>query len=224
MYLEEQTSKKIFGSDSTMGLFVGLYLILLAFFIMLTAVSSPSTDRASAAMESVNSTFEQPIGSFKPDSVQSDLTISSSDPTLLKIQNIFNSEFDIKGEFSIRDGNIFQVRMPVDYLFESGSYLVRETVHPLINQVVEGLADAPYGTELEMALMFGIGQRVAEREMTRTQEVAVRRAGSFARYVEARGQANFSAGFVSIPVGEILVIFRVTPNGVRNSSVARGQG
>lgn len=223
MYFEEQTNKKVFGSDSTMGLFVALYLILLAFFIVLTAVSSHSTHRAAAAMESVNSTFDRSVGTVKPDSVKSDLDLASSDPVLLKIQSVFLSEFNIKGEFSASDGHIFQVQIPVDYMFEPGSYLVRETIHPMMNQILESLAQAPYGSKQEMALMFGIGSRNVEREMTRTQEIAVRRAGSFARYMEERGQLNFSSGFVSIPVGEILVVFRSSLAGVPRAGSLGGQ-
>lgn len=207
MYIEEQQTRKVFGSDSTMGLFVALYLILLAFFIVLTSVSQQSAIRASAAMESVNTVFRED-GDARTGNREEALQSAASDPVLIEIEEAFFSEFEIRGQYAVAGGNVYQVQMPLDYLFEAGSFRVRASVHPLLNQLLALLARAPAGQKQEMALLFGRGPGTVDREMTRTQEVAIRRAGSFARYMQERGFNNFSSGFSDIPDDQIMLVFR----------------
>lgn len=207
MYLEQQQSRKVFGSDSTMGLFVALYLILLAFFIVLTSVSQQSAMRASDAMQSVNTVFKESNearNGSDAEAVQS----AASDPVLIEIERAFTSAFDVQGQFAVAGGNIYQVQMPAAYLFEPGSFRVRTAVHPALNELLGVLVSAPNGQRQELALMFGRGAGAVDRELTRTQEIAIRRAGSFARYMEAGGFANFSAGFTDIESDQILLVFR----------------
>ncbi len=207
MYIEEHQTRKVFGSDSTMGLFVALYLILLAFFIVLTSVSQQSAIRASAAMESVNTAFKEQ-GDIRDGVSEEVLKSAASDPVLIAIEQAFSSEFDIKGQFAVLGGNVYQVEIPVEYLFEAGSFRVRASIHPLLDQLLELLARAPAGQKQEMALMFGRGEGTVDREMTRSQEIAIRRAGSFARYMQAQGFNNFSSGFSEIPTDKIMLVFR----------------
>ncbi|WP_262694996.1 hypothetical protein [Kordiimonas aquimaris] len=223
MYIEEQTNRKVFGSDSTLGLFVALYLILLAFFIILTSVSQQSVDKASAAMDSVNTVFNESRGDIEPDSYLSDLALASADPVLVAIQSSFVSEFDIPGEFDVSDGYIYQVQLPVTYLYEPGSYLVRASIHPVIDQILQSLKDAPYGSRQQMVLLFGKGLGTTDRELTRTQQIAVRRAGSFARYVEERSLRDFASGFAQIAEDEVMIIFRHQPSGYSVDPIFAGR-
>lgn len=223
MYLEEQSNRKVFGSDGTLGLFVALYLILLAFFIILTSISQHSEDKASAAIDSVNTVFKIAEGQKKPDSYESKLLLASTDPVLVAIQSSFVSEFDIVGEFDVSDGYIYQVQLPVSYLYEPGSYLVRPSVHPVIDNILTTLRNVPYGSERQLVLLFGKGSGSVDRELTRTQQIAVRRAGSFARFVEERGLRDFASGFASIPDNNIMLLFRHQPSGYTSNPALRGQ-
>ena len=207
MYIEEQQTRKVFGSDSTMGLFVALYLILLAFFIILTSVSRQSALRASDAMQSVNSTFKETDPVRNGDSATA-VQSAASDPVLIEIERAFTSAFDVRGQFAVAGGNIYQVRMPVDYLFEAGSFRVRPSVHPALDELLGVLDNTPSGHKQELALLFGRGDGTVDREVTRTQQIAIRRAGSFGRYMEQGGFRNFSAGFADIGTEEIMLVFR----------------
>jgi len=207
MYIEEQQTRKVFGSDSTMGLFVALYLILLAFFIVLTSISQQSSSRATAAMESVNATFKQAgiaDNGFDP----AELKSAASDPVLIEIDRAFSSAFNVKGQYAVSGGHIYQVQLPGAYLFEAGSFRVRTNVHPVLDQLLAALQGAPNGETQEMALLFGSGTGNVDRELTRSQEIAVRRAGSFARYMSERDFSNISSGFLPLPEGQIMVVFR----------------
>ena len=168
--------------------------------------------------------FNETKGSIKPDSYFSALEVASADPVLVAIQSSFLSEFDIPGEFDVSDGYIYQVQLPVTYLYEPGSYLVRPAIHPVIDQILKSLQSAPYGSKQHMVLLFGKGVGSTDRELTRTQQIAVRRAGSFARYVEERGLRDFGSGFTEIPEDEVLVLFRHQPSGYDANPVFAGQG
>lgn len=207
MYIEQQQTRKVFGSDSTMGLFVALYLILLAFFIVLTSVSQQSAMRASDAMESVNTVFKED-GDARNGSDAEAVQSAASDPVLIEIERAFTSAFDVQGQFAVAGGNIYQVQMPAAYLFDPGSFRVRTAVHPALNELLRVLVSAPNGQKQELALMFGRGVGGVDRELTRTQEIAIRRAGSFARYMEGGGFSNFSAGFSDIEPNQIMLVFR----------------
>jgi len=215
MYQEEQQTKRLFGTDPTMGLFVALYLILLAFFIMLNAVSEQASSRAEAAVKSVNATFHeanQPKN--KPTIDPSAQDVAANDVVLRKISRAFLAEMEIKGRFSTAGGNVFEVQFPADYLFERGSMRVRTDMNPFLDQLIKAVAQSPVSKKQQVAIMFGSGAGSVDREMTRSQEIAVRRAGSIARYLRQKGVSDgvFTTGFVAVPEGQILAVFHSAPN------------
>lgn len=211
MHIEEHQTRKVFGSDSTMGLFVALYLILIAFFIVLTAISQQSAARASAAMESVNAVFND-IGVTDNGIDQDDLRSAASDPVLIEIERAFSAAFNITGQYAVSGGHIYQVQLPATYLFEPGSFRVRTDIHPVLDELLAVLKNAPSGQKQEMALLFGSGSPTVDRELTRSQEIAVRRAGSFARYMQDQAFNNISSGFSALEEGQIMLVFRNATN------------
>ncbi|SDD59173.1 Outer membrane protein OmpA [Kordiimonas lacus] len=224
MFSEEQDSKRIFGADNTMGLFVALYLILLAFFIILTALSTHAASRGSLAMESVNQTFTRSGEAKIEDIDPRAATSAAEDPVLKAIQQRFFSELEIPGRFSEAGGGAFEIQFPESYLFEPGSINIRRDMAPFVDQLVEALGDVSSGGRQEVAFMFGTGRGAVAREMTRSQEVAVRRAGALARYLQTSGLERdvFTTGFVGIPEGEILAVFTRTLD--RNTRNKLGEG
>ncbi|MFC4349692.1 hypothetical protein ACFO5Q_17710 [Kordiimonas lipolytica] len=226
MFSEEKESKRIFGADNTMGLFVALYLILLAFFIILTALSTHTAARGSLAMESVNKTFTRAGQSQTEDIDPRASTAAAEDPVLKAIQQRFFSELDIPGRFSEAGGRAFEIQFPESYLFEPGAINMRRDMSPFMDQIIAALADVSSGGRQEVAFLFGTGGGAVARELTRTQEIAVRRAGSLARYLQTSGLERdvFTTGFVGIPEGEILAIFSRTFDRNERSKLGEGRG
>ncbi len=215
MYEPEQQTKRLFGSDNTMGLFVALYLILLAFFILLNAVSEQAAVKAEAAMNSVNVTFKEnhrPENQLTVDPVAADEP--ANDVVLRQISRAFMSEMELQGRFSTAGGNVFEVQFPADNMFERGSFRVKPGMTGFLDQLIAAVREAPVGRKQSLALMFGAGVGAVDREMTRAQEIAVRRAGSLARYMQANGVPDglYTIGFVAIPEGEILAAFQSASN------------
>lgn len=224
MFGEEKESKRIFGADNTMGLFVALYLILLAFFIILTALSTHAASRGSLAMESVNRTFQR-LGQADVEDIDPRASSDASeDPVLKAIQRRFFSELEIQGRFSEAGGGSFEIQFPERYLFEPGSISLRRDMAPFMDQLVAALGDVSGGGRQEVAFLFGTGGGPVAREVTRTQEIAIRRAGSLARHLETSGLERdvFTTGFVGIPEGEILAVFSRTLDRRERSTLGEG--
>jgi len=220
MHSDEPSLKRLFGSEGTMGLFVALYLILLAFFILLNSVSEQAVSRASEAIESVNSTFKK----SKP--LENKLTIdpsseevASQDKVLNLVQRAFLAEMDIPGRFATKGGNTFEVEFPAEHLFQRGSLRVRPDKTPFLDQLINAVQAAPSFKPQQVALLFGSGVGTVDREMTRPQEIAVRRAGALARHLKRSGLPDgvFTTGFAAIPEGTIKAVFWSAPN--NNSGV-----
>lgn len=210
--------KRLFGSEGTMGLFVALYLILLAFFILLNAVSEQALNRADEAMRSVNSTFrESRQVDNNPTIDPSAEDIAARDAVLSQIRRAFLSEFDIEGRFASQGGNTFEVQFPADRLFQRGSFRVRASMTPFVDQLIAAVQSG--GGNQQVAFLFGSGEGAVAPEMTRPQEIAIRRAGSLARYLRRNAVADgvFTTGFTAVAEGQIKAVFWSAPSD-------RGQG
>lgn len=211
MYEPEQQTKRLFGSDNTMGLFVALYLILLAFFILLNAVSEQAAVKAEAAMDSVNATFKENNRPENPQTIDPSAEDEpANDLVLRQVSRAFLAEMDLQGRFSSAGGSVFEVQFPADNMFERGSFRVKSNMTGFLDQLIVAVQNPANGNKQKLALMFGSGVGAVDREMTRAQEIAVRRAGSLARYLRGKGVADglYTIGFVSIPEGQILAAFQ----------------
>ena len=213
---EEQKTRRLFGNDNTMGLFVSLYLILLAFFIVLNASARQNTERVASAIESVNNTFEQ-SGAAEHAEFEGqafDYDTAENDPVLTRLNDIFSAEFDIEGRFSDTAGKVLQLEFPAEFLFERGSFRVRRNRHGFLKQVQETFDSELSNGHKELAFMFGIGRGTSDSIITRTQDSAVRRAGSLARYMREIGieSGTYSTGFAPVAETSILAVFRITPD------------
>ncbi len=208
---EPETDKvKILGGDSTMGLFVALYLILLGFFIILNIVSRPSSVKAREAMESVNTTF------VSADAVSDDEVAATgqqsapqSDEFLTNIQGLLFSEFEIQGRFSTYGGNVLSVEIPQEYFFDKGSLRIKTDRRPFLNRLIEMLQSGKK-SQYELAFLFGSGQRLFSTEIGRKEEILVLKASALARLLGRLGLngGSFSTGIVASNSTSITAVFR----------------
>lgn len=226
MFNEEEDTKRIFGADNTMGLFVALYLILLAFFIILTSFSNQAVSRSALAMESVNQTFKRTTKTAGNVETSQSMVPASQDVVLKSIQQRFLEELEIEGRFSEAGNGSLEVRFSQDYLFEPGSLKIRRDVSPFLDQVIAVALDPSNPGSKEIAFMFGSGEGPVARDMTRSQEIAIRRAGELARYLQLSGleKGAYTTGFVAIPEGEILAVFARRSSQVLGFATERAGG
>lgn len=177
------------NSGGTLALFLGLYLLILAFFILLVSISTTESVRAKAVMEGLSSTF-------------STLMPPSTDPTHFaskegdflgagqefqeQIASVFATEIQITKVEVVTPGRVMRVVMPADALFQTGKAVLREAQFPLLDKVVAELSRRTPGMRYE--LEFVIGARFAVgNDLPVGQTLESERAGSMARAMAERG-------------------------------------
>ncbi|WP_374764497.1 hypothetical protein [Yunchengibacter salinarum] len=226
METPESGVKRYFGGDSTMGVFVSLYLILLAFFVILTARSEFEESRSGKAIDSVDQSFRGAKG--RPGAVSPILrpqpvaTSPQEDRMLQRIAGLFGARFDLQGEYLKAGGNVFRIRLPVDMFFAPGALTVRSDLHPFFDRLVEVITDMPDHSRQEVVFLFGRGDGLSTEASTTRDELAVRRAAQLSLLLKDKGMmgGTYAAGFTDVPRTEILAVFRNAPK-MRDSSASQ---
>lgn len=169
------------GFDPMVGLFVSLYFILLAFFIVLNLISNQQTARAVAVMESLESTFERP---FPERASIPGLTPPARHPAV-------ESDFLVEAGAAVlgmpgtarqkpaEGGNLLEIAIDTHGLFIVGEDRFSEQAAGLFATLSALLADAA-GDRREVVFLFGDSgpQAGLARSRARALALAMTAAGS----------------------------------------------
>ncbi|MEQ9640489.1 MAG: hypothetical protein RIM84_10755 [Alphaproteobacteria bacterium] len=110
-------------NDGSVVILISLYLLLLAFFIMLTALSQRELTRAEAAVGSVTKVFN-------PDIAKQTLDKSTDSPAglfrardayLSSVRATFADTLPVADFENLADGNLLRAEVPVENLFRPGT-------------------------------------------------------------------------------------------------------
>ncbi len=208
-----QQAKPVQHGDTT-RIFVSLYLILLAFFVVMNVISNQVSSRTSAALESVSSTFKKPFPDFS-DQIDLDAAgkTGSHNDFVSSLKGLFTAEIEIKGRFSAQGGNVVSFEVPVEMFFASDNVRVRANKNVLLDDIATLVTSAPKGYRREVAFMFGSGRNTVDPGFLRGQVLSNRRAGALARLLTLRGfpDGTFATGFIPADRKNIIVLFRTVP-------------
>ncbi|NQV47690.1 MAG: hypothetical protein HQ504_07905 [Rhodospirillaceae bacterium] len=173
---------------SSIALFLALYLLVLAFFILLVSISTVEEVKSQAAMDSLSSTFT----TILPPSLQ--LTaVSGSDGEVLagqqfqqEVTQIFSTTIQVTKVDVIQPGRLMRVKLNSDILFETDKADIRPSNQPLLDRIVASLSSRPTGFRYDMEFIIGTAYAVGKSlPIGETLEIA--RAGVFAREMLGRG-------------------------------------
>lgn len=173
---------------STTIQFLSLYLLVLAFFILLVSMSTPENIKSKAVMDSLNSTFasvRQP---------RTELTVFTSragrfigaDEFQDRIDGLFAAALGVEKVEIVAPGRSMRVVMEADALFHSGAIEIREAQIPMIDRIIASLNGRPPGLRFDMEFIIGSAVTAAG-ELPAGQTLPMARAGSFVREMLARG-------------------------------------
>ena len=173
--------------DPTLVQVLSLYLLLLAFFVILFNISKVEQFKTTVVTDSLNSTFSsrgQPTKN--PALLASALGIIVADPAVQqRIGQLIRAEFPISEVREIKPGSILEVRVPVDELFEG------DDVAPNRLQMTERLAGAlggaPPGMRYDVDLMVGIAADTEADVDGSHRALSLARAGNLAARLVAAG-------------------------------------
>ncbi len=209
----QQSGSAQSGSQTT-ALFLSLYLLVLAFFIVLVTISSLEDVKSKAVMDSLTSTFS----SLLPPST--DLTIfASREGDVLageafqdEVSDLFATNIQIAKVEIVQPGRLMRVSLPADSLFVENSTEIREAQIPLLDRVVASLSGTIPGLRNDME--FLIASSTGEDGSLPTGEtLETARAGAFAEAMMARGVPPHSVAVGLRPgaPAEIVMRFFVRP-------------
>ena len=172
--------------DPSVVVFLSLYLLLLAFFILLNSLSQMEQDRTLAALGSIDATFKSRIETavaWRPArSVPGSVMGPESVPARLK--RLFETVLPI-GRFEVLQiGNLIRVTVPSDLIFVPGKSALRATRTSLMESIADGLAQGTAEGHYQVALQIGA---MADLGAGEKPALALARAGEFARDLRRRG-------------------------------------
>ncbi len=177
------------AASQSAALFVSLYVVILAFFILLTANSQFDAEKTESVMDSVNKAFAM--------QVQTDTTFT--DPSVgdeMSVQMVFDdiqqsvmSLVPMKEMDILTDGNRMVMTMETDSLFYPTDRNIRQDRAEFFDRLVQTLGKwQDDGSQIAVHFLQTLERQAAE-DMTAQNQIEVARAGNFARTVENRGIA-----------------------------------
>lgn len=209
MSLSRPTSREP-DKGTSQPLFLSLFLLLLAFFILLNALSTIEPGRSNRVLESVQRAFPAAFRTPLGDSVlEADPGQVIGAATRARIGAIFQQVLPVAQVTIEPDGNPIFVSAPVARIYAPGSGGMTPVGEQLASRLAPLLASPPAGSVLELDILFAVapGERGAAR---------VARAGAVADVAERFGRlgidpALIAAGLEPAPTDTVRFVFRTRP-------------
>jgi hypothetical protein len=188
------------GGTSTVTLFLGLFLLVLAFFIILVSISTIQETKSREVMDSLTSTFADLAGPVTDptDFASKQGEVLSADDFQQHITGVFSTAFTVDRVVVVQPGRIMRVDFQARTLFVDGKPEIRNIRLEFMDRVMSSLSASPPGYRFEMA--FLIGSPLSDSNnlpVTETLELA--RAGAFARKAIERGAPPHAVSVGVIP-------------------------
>ena len=172
--------------DQTAWLFLSLYLVLFAFFVVLNSFSSFDRGRRDAVIDSVLDAFttvvstgdEMNLGGFAGLELQARRFQDA-------VTDIFETAIPLANLKVTAPGTRMEVNVPTQAWFEGDSVVVRDPL-PMLDRIVATVSSPPQGLSYEMVLVGLVpGDEADPLPTEMTPEVA--RIGNVARALDAKG-------------------------------------
>jgi len=199
-------------SGNAIALFLGLYLLVLAFFILLVTISTREEIRSKAVMDSLTSAFSDLL---PPSTDLTYFTAKEGDVVAgyafqQDITAIFATAIPVANIKIIQPGRLMTVTMPAESLFFSNESRFRGGKTEFLNRIVTALSARPKGVRFD--LEFILTSTADNRGFIPKGETLSRsRAGVFARELTSKGAPpdSVSVGLRAGKLEEITIFFYV---------------
>jgi hypothetical protein len=175
-------------TGSSITLFLALYLLVLAFFILLVSISSTEEVKSKALMDSLSSTFSSVLPP-RMDLTTFNATTGeflAADDFQRQVTGLFSTVIGVEKVDAIQPGRLMRVEMDGNGLFELESDVVREGQYGFMDRLVAALSANPPGLRFEMEFVVPAPWS-EDQTLPEEQSLPVRRAGAFARDLLERG-------------------------------------
>lgn len=200
------------GGGAPLYAYLGLFMLMLAFFILLNAISHFHQDKVGAVIRSVDQAFAMPLtgrgGAGGEEAGQQAAAASLRD-----LGDLVRTQLALAKVDAGADGTTLAVILPASDLFVGDTLAIRPDRIALMDRVAATLAPRPQGVQIQAEILFAT-QGVAD------SAPLVARAGAMARALVANGvpPAPLSVGLErGTAAGQVRFLFTlpspVTPVG-----------
>lgn len=202
--------------DPSLTLFLGLYLLILAFFILLNAISTIEKIKAEAVMDSLTSTFSTLL---PPESDLRVFNAESGDVLQARAfletsARLFESLIPAVEVTVVQPGQQMQAIFPVNSLYFEDKDQMRpgRNIEELYDGIIAVISSRPDNLRFEMDVLIG-AVYIDGRTLPIAPTLESRRLGAFAREYIRRGGPpdSISIGLHPGDRDEIRVLFSVRP-------------
>lgn len=173
---------------SSLTVFLGLSLLLLAFFILLNSMAQPETVRARAALESIGAAFPSPTRPAEGHEqfVSRDGDFVAAKAFEAEVMGLFADLVPVERQTVAVPGREMMAVIAADSLFAPGSAEIIPSRMALLDRIAKALARHPPGMRFEVDVVLDApsGEKGAGGK---TSGLGAVRAGVFARSLLARG-------------------------------------
>lgn len=184
-------------SGQTIALFLALYLLVLAFFIVLVTISTLQEVKSNAVMDSLTSTFTSLLAptSELTTFVSQEGEVISGEVLQDEVAKVFATAFRVIEVEVVRPGRLMQATLETEGLFMPGTAEIREPQMPLLDRLVATLSESAPGLRHTMEFLIG-SPYTTGKDLPVAETLETRRAGAFVQAMLARGAPprNISIG------------------------------
>lgn len=146
------------GKDMGPIMFLSLFLLLLAFFILLNTLSTFEEAKARKVIKSVTSTFKTEL----INETKAQIMISTVGPLpeankiIENVEKLWVTAVPLVNVASLKDGSVMEMSVPIREIFVAGEIALRADRIDLINETAAVLEKPFDGNILELQLMIGV--------------------------------------------------------------------
>ncbi len=209
------TVRRAVEQDSA-PLFVSLYIVLLAFFILLNTIASVQEEKMKQVQASVKHAFSLKrltIVENAPPLVEESGTEMSFDQFFNELQSIAESFVPLEKLNVTIFGNVMRVEFPAEYIFEPQGSKLRGINTPFVDKlagVVTRWQEA-LRIDLEAVISLKPPNRSLFADQTKLEQNEIHRMGTLARYLLEQGvePKSIAPGLRADGSGNITLTFEV---------------
>jgi hypothetical protein len=207
-------------NDPNTSLFLGLYLLLLAFFAFLTAISNFEESKSRSVIESLSSTFSSSIAMGRGELIDPEALAAGIEGRKFhdKLAALFEESMPFARVSIPEAGRIMEVVFAAEDIFVRAGTAMRPERLVLADRLAAMLVDHPSDLRFEIEAIMGTrrGFGVADREAP-DSELAIGRAGVLARALDDAGSppGSVAVGLEARAPGRVRLRFYVRGKGSR---------
>jgi len=195
--------------SGTVVVFLSLFLLVLAFFIVLVAISTVEQGKSKAVLNSVSATFTpvDPSALNRTDFTAKEGVVLAGQPFQERITGLFSTALQVARIEVVKPGRLMRAVLPQDAIFVDGEETVRDSLRPFMDRVAAALGARPPGMRFDMEFIIGTPDPASGLPTGRTLETA--RAGAFARAMVGRGAPpdSIAVGLAPVPSRDVTLRF-----------------